>query len=177
MSTFRQIVEGYAGEVEQQRRSMDYEGASNRAIDKIRSEEKINAGLNSLLDVTTESKYPQKDYKIWNSIESRNLHPKATQCIISLRNDTRSLWGEHVRLPHNNITFGESFDAVKDNHGLDDNDLFHLYTELSAAKKYGYTVDINKHKIDDKISQILKHPNVGPMTKAAYVTSKLLGEE
>ena len=33
MSTFRQIVEGYAGNVEQQRRSMDYEGATNRAIE------------------------------------------------------------------------------------------------------------------------------------------------
>jgi hypothetical protein len=177
MSTFRQIVENYAGNIEQQRRSMDYEGANDRAIDKIRSKNNIDNGIKSLLAVNTESKYPQKDYKIWNSIESRNLHPSAAQCIMSLRNDTRSIWGENIRLPHNNITFDESFNAVKNNKDLDDNDLFHLYTEFNTAKKYGYSGDIRQHKLDDKISQILKHPNIGPMTKAAYVTSKLFGEE
>ena len=42
MSTFKQIVEGYAGNVEQQRRSMDYEGASDRATGKIHTDEAIN---------------------------------------------------------------------------------------------------------------------------------------
>jgi hypothetical protein len=177
MSTFRQIVENYAGNIEQQRRSMDYEGANDRAIDKIRSKNNIDNGIKSLLAVNTESKYPQKGYKIWDSIESRNLHPSAAQCIMSLRNDTRSIWGENIRLPHNNITFDESFNAVKNNKDLDDNDLFHLYTEFNTAKKYGYSEDVRRHKLDDKISQILKHPNIGPMTKAAYVTSKLFGEE
>ncbi|TXG82271.1 MAG: hypothetical protein E6R13_05220 [Spirochaetes bacterium] len=50
MSTFRQIVEGYAGNVEQQRRSMDYEGANDRAIDKIkeRNTNEIEAKLEEL---------------------------------------------------------------------------------------------------------------------------------
>lgn len=41
MSTFKQIVEGYAGNVSGQHSEIDYEGASNRATSKMHTDEAI----------------------------------------------------------------------------------------------------------------------------------------
>ena len=170
MSTFRQIVENYAGNIEQ-RRSIDYEGASDRAIDKIKSERTLEGGLKNLIATTKHGYFlsrPDADYA------PRNLHPEALTTILRIRNGINPDNQYFGNASNNRNMLNNSFSLIKNNRELNDNDLFHIYSELKAAKKRGYPTEIKNLSIDDKISQVLNHPNAGPMTKAAHTVLTML---
>lgn len=173
MSTFKQIVEGYAGNTSNQGASMDYKGASDRAVDKIRNERKVDSGISNLLSSSSDDNYFKDAPATERGINSRELHPLATQAIIRIRNGVHPDKQVFNNIENTSRMLDNSFIQMKDNKSISDNDLFHIFSELAIAKQHLGTAS-NRLKIGSRMAEVLNHPNVGPATKAAFAMHHLM---
>jgi hypothetical protein len=145
-STFKQIVEqvveGYAGNVEQQRHSMDYEGANDRAIDKIRSEKIINSLNNSVHHLSN----VVRKYNNGDDVTNYDLSPGKTFGVYKTLNDflNTDTLNERDLLPVYHTLIRHQ--AIVNN-----NDILPTFSKLDDA-----VIRIEKHKNANNIIPELK---------------------
>ncbi len=103
------------------------------------------------------------------------LHPEALTAIFRIRHGINPDNQYFNNFSNNRNMLDKSFSLIKNNKEISDNDLFHIYSELTAAKKIGGEREVKNLSIDDKLSQISNHPNAGQLTKAAHTIITMLG--
>ena len=153
MITFKQIVEGYAGNVEQQRRSMDYEGANDRAIDKIK-ERNISEIDSKLKQLPTKVRLANTAYSDGFSTEFSRSRWRNTSANSDVRSSESHKAGNAYRESAVN-DFDNSISELLDNPYLSTKHLVSLHAIVDGISDNS-TLGSKKHNL---YRAILSHKN------------------